>query len=251
MTSAAVGFQCPECIAAGRATTRQATTALGGRIRTRPIVTMSLIGINSAIYVISLFLSASGDSLIVEFGMWPVAIALEGEWWRLLTAAFLHAGLLHIGFNMFVLYLLGPPLEQVLGSSRFLILYLVSALGGSVASYASSPANTVSVGASGAIFGLMAAFLVVGKRFRRDVSQVAVLLAVNLVIGFVLPQIDWRAHIGGALTGAAIAAVMAYAPKASRVLWQSLGTLAVLMILVLVTIARTIELQGVIGSLAG
>ncbi len=253
MTSAAVGFQCPECIAAGRAAVRETTNLVGGRIAVRPRVTSTLIVINVALFGVGLLLSFGGadTDLIIEFGMWPLGIAVYGEWWRLVTAAFLHAGFLHIGFNMYVLYLLGPILERVLGSARFLILYLVAALGGSVASYAVSDPNSVSVGASGAIFGLMAALLVVGKRFRRDVSQIAILLAINLAIGFIIPSIDWRAHIGGALVGAAIAAVMAYAPKQSRVLWQALGTLAVLLVLVLITMARTAELQRVVETLVG
>lgn len=252
MTSASVGFQCPECLAAGRAATREPTNLVGGRVSTRPTVSYSLIGINLVVYVVGYLISlAGGANLLAEFGMWPIGIALLGEWWRLLTAAFLHAGLLHIGFNMYVLYLLGPPLERAFGAGRFLALYLVAALGGSVASYATSPPNTVSVGASGAIFGLMAAFLVVGKRFRRDVSQVAFLLAINIVIGFVVPNIDWRAHLGGAAAGAAMAFIMAYAPKVNRGLIQILGTLAVLAVLVLITMARTAELSSAATALVG
>jgi membrane associated rhomboid family serine protease len=251
MTPASVGFQCPECVAAGRAATREPTNLMGGRFSARPTVTYALIGINAAVYVLGYLLAAGGTDLLRDYGMWPVGIAVSGEWWRLLTAAFLHSGLLHIGFNMYVLYLLGPPLERALGAGRFVTLYLVAALGGSVASYATSPPNTLSVGASGAVFGLMAAILVVGRRFRHDVSQVAFLLAINLVIGFVVPNIDWRAHLGGAAAGAAMAVVMAYAPRANRTLWQILGTLAVLAVLVLVTIARTAELQSAVATLVG
>lgn len=218
---------------------------VGGRIVDRPRVTYGIIAINLTVYVAGILLASAGAAnLLADFGMWPVGIALLGEWWRLLTAAFLHAGLLHIGFNMYVLYVLGPPLERAFGAGRFLTLYLMAALGGSVASYATSAPNTLSVGASGAVFGLMAAHLVVGKRFRRDISQVAILLAINVAIGFVLPNIDWRAHLGGAAVGAAIAFVMAYAPRANRTLIQILGTLAVLAVLVLITMARTAELTS-------
>ncbi len=252
MTSAAVGFHCPDCVAAGRAAIREPTNLVGGRLSSRPTVTYTLIGINLALYALGyLITAAGGTSLLAEYGMWPVGIALLGEWWRLLTAAFLHSGLLHIGFNMYVLYLLGPPLERAFGTGRFLAVYLVAALGGSVASYATSAPNTLSVGASGAIFGLMAAFLVVGKRFRRDVSQVAFLLAINIVIGFVVPNIDWRAHLGGAAAGAAMAFIMAYAPRANRVLLQVLGSLAVLAVLVIVTMARTAELSDLAAALVG
>jgi membrane associated rhomboid family serine protease len=248
MTSAAVGFQCPECIAQGRAATRQATTLAGGTIPSRPAVTLTLIGINVVVFALGYLTALSGgaNGLISKYGMWPIGIAVQGEWWRLLTSAFLHGGLLHIGFNMYVLYLIGPMVERALGSARFLILYLVAALGGSVASYVFSPPNTISVGASGAIFGLMAALLVVGKRFKHDVSQIAVLLVVNLAIGFLVAGVDWRAHLGGMATGAAMAAVMSYAPRQSRVLWQSLGTLAILLVLILLVIARTAALQSAV-----
>jgi membrane associated rhomboid family serine protease len=250
MTSAAVGFQCPSCIAEGKAAVRSPQNLLGGRLEARPRVTMVLIGANVAIFLVGLLLGTS-QQFIQKYGMQPLAIAADGEWYRLITSAFLHGGLLHIGFNMYVLWILGPVLERAMGSVRFVVLYLVAALGGSVASYATSPPNTLSVGASGAIFGLMAALLVVGHRFRHDVSQVAVLLAVNFAIGFIYPGIDWRAHVGGALTGAAVAAVMAYAPRSSRVLWQTLGVLLVLFVLVMITITRTTQLQQLASALLG
>jgi membrane associated rhomboid family serine protease len=248
MTSAAVGFQCPECVAQGRAATRQTTTLAGGVVPSRPIITISLVAINVVVFGIGLLTQAAGGSntLNANYGMWPIGIALQGEWWRLITSAFLHGGLLHIGFNMYVLWMLGPVVERVLGSTRFLIVYLLAALGGSVASYSFSPANTLSVGASGAIFGLMAALLVVGRQLRHDISQVAMLLAVNFAIGFLVAGIDWRAHLGGALTGAVMAAVMTRAPHQSRVLWQTLGTLAVLMVLVVIVILRTVQLQNLL-----
>ena len=251
MTSAPVGFHCPECVAVARSATRAPRNLVGGRLAERPRVTLALIGINAAVFVLGYLLRASGTDLIREYGMWPLGIAVNGEWWRLLTSAFLHGGLLHIAFNMYVLYLLGPVLERALGSARFLALYLMAALGGSVASYATSAPNTLSVGASGAIFGMMAALLVLGRRFRYDVSQIAVLLAINLVIGFVVPGIDWRAHVGGAVVGAAMAAIFAFAPKQSRVLWQVLGTLAVLAVLVIIVIARTSQLQSAVSTLTG
>jgi membrane associated rhomboid family serine protease len=121
---------------------------------------------------------------------------------------FLHSGLLHLAFNMYALYLLGPPLERALGHGRFLTLFLVSGLGGSVASYVFSPLLTISVGASGAIFGLMAAWIVVHRRLNADVTPVILLLGINVVLGFVVSGIDWRAHLGGAAVGALVAAIL-------------------------------------------
>jgi membrane associated rhomboid family serine protease len=183
--------------------------------------------------------------------MWPVGIALEGEWPRLLTSAFLHGSFLHIAFNMYVLFALGPTLERILGHGRFVVLYLVSALGGSVASYVFSDLRTVSVGASGAIFGLMGALVVAGKRLRYDVRQVLVLLAVNVVIGFIAPGVDWRAHLGGLVTGAAVAAVFVLAPRANRLLWQILGILGIVGVLVVLVMYRTLAIQELAAPLIG
>ena len=246
MVAAPVGFQCPACVRQAEEGSRTPLTPMGGSLVKRATVTQVLIGINVAVFLLGLLFDSA--LLAADYGMQPATIALQGEWWRLLTAAFLHAGLLHIAFNMYVLCSLGPTLESLFGHVRFLILYLVSALGGSIASYAFSPPNILGVGASGAVFGLMAALLVVGKKHERDVTQVLVLLAINLVIGFLAPGIDWRAHIGGALTGAAVAAAMAYAPQQSRVLWQTLGVLAILGILVLIMMWRTVQFQGLVSS---
>lgn len=140
-------------------------------------------------------------------GLHPPAVT-SGEWWRLLTAAFLHGSLLHLGFNMLALWLLGVQIERFLGSKRFLILYFASALGGSFASFYFSPPATFSIGASGAVFGLMGAFVVIGKKKRVDVSQVLVLLAINIALGFTVSGIDWRAHLGGLITGVIVTKIL-------------------------------------------
>ena len=132
---------------------------------------------------------------------WPVGIAVGangGDW----CGGLPHGSFLHIAFNMYVLFALGPTLERILGHSRYLILYVLAAIGGGVASYVFSDMRTVSVGASGAIFGLMGALVVAGRRLRYDVTQVLVLLGINVVIGFIASGVDWRAHLGGLVTGA-------------------------------------------------
>ena len=240
MRSAPVGFQCPECVGEAARMTRQPVTVSGGGLVARPYVTYSVIGVTAVVFGIQ-FIVGIGE-LANEYGMWPFGIALFGEWYRLLTAAFLHGSFLHIAFNMYVLFALGPTLERVLGHARFLILYLVAALGGSVASYTFSDPRTVSVGASGAIFGLMGALIVAGRRLKWDITQVLVLLGINVVIGFLSPDVDWRAHFGGLVVGALVAGVFVWTPpplKASRTLWQALGILAILAVLVAVTMWRT------------
>ena len=240
MVAAPVGFQCRSCVSEATSGRVMPTTVAGGQIISKPQVTYALIGLNAVIFLLQ-FAGGIND-VAGDWGMWPVGIAVGGEWWRLLTGAFLHGSFLHIAFNMYVLFVLGPTLERVLGHVRFLMLYLLAALGGGVASYAFSDMRTVSVGASGAIFGLMGALIVAGRRLKYDIKQVVILLAVNVVIGFMAPGVDWRAHLGGLATGAAVAAVFVLAPRAHRLLWQSLGILAIIGALVLITTWRTAQI---------
>jgi len=234
MTSASVGFQCPECVAEGAAAVPATRTRFGGVAISRPYVTLTLIGINVVVFGAEFL--AGVDTVASNWGMWPVGVALDNEYYRLFTATFLHENLLHIGFNMLVLWMLGPQLEALLGHVRFTVLYLVAGLGGSVASFWFSSPSVVGIGASGAIFGLMGAYVVVGRALRADISQVLGLIAINVVIGFVGGGIDWRAHLGGLVTGALVAAIFAYAPTTQRVLWQVVGVVVVVVALgVLIT----------------
>jgi membrane associated rhomboid family serine protease len=130
---------------------------------------------------------------------------------------------------------------------RFLALYLIAGLGGAVASFAFSSVNTVSVGASGAIFGLMGALVVAGRHLRADITQVLVLIGINVVIGFIAPGIDWRAHLGGLLTGAAVAFVMSKAPRGSRqTLVQVVGCVGIVLVLAGVALWRAEQIQALI-----
>ena len=238
-----MGFQCPECIGEAAANVRQPVTVSGGGLIQRPVVTYTVIGITVAVFGVQFLVG--NNEMAEQFGMLPFGIALFGEWWRLLTAAFLHGSILHIAFNMYVLFALGPTLERALGHTRFIVLYLVAALGGSVASYTFSDPRTVSVGASGAIFGLMGAMIVTGRRMKWDITQVLVLLGINVVIGFISPDVDWRAHFGGLVVGALVAAIFVWTPaplRSSRVLWQTVGILVILGALTAVTVWRTGQL---------
>jgi rhomboid protease GluP len=125
-----------------------------------------------------------------------------GEWYRIFTVALVHGGLTHLGFNMWALFVLGNPIEQAFGRKRFLAVFFISLLTGSLASLALSSANQVSVGASGALFGLFGAFAVVAKKIGADIRSIAVIIAINFAIDFVLPNIDWHAHLGGLIGGA-------------------------------------------------
>jgi len=235
MIEAPVGYRCPDCMKVNAPPAP--TTVAGGALVTTPRVTYALIGIN--VFLFAIQYAQGVNEVAVEFGMYPVAIAQGGEWWRLFTSAFLHGSFIHIAFNMYVLFFLGPTLERILGHTRFITLYLLAALGGSVASYWFSDIQTVSVGASGAIFGLMGALIVAGRRMRYDIKQVLFLLAVNVAIGFFSPGVDWRAHFGGLVVGAAVAAVMVFPPKRIRIPVQIAGISGFIVILVLFTMLRT------------
>ena len=145
---------------------------------------------------------------------------------------------------MYALYLFGPQLEAALGRLRFIVLYVVSALGGSALSYAFASPVQPSLGASGAVFGLLGAYLVINRRLGRDNTAVLMLLAINLAYGFLVPNIDWRAHLGGLLTGAAVAAAIAYAPAERRNLVQAAGIAVILLVVVAVVAWRTADLLG-------
>ncbi|WP_169552671.1 rhomboid family intramembrane serine protease [Nocardiopsis halotolerans] len=227
MVEASVGFQCPGCVAEGNRGMRRARTTFGGRIVNRPYVTWTIIGLIAAVFLAQLGTSdpigqARLSPLVGEFGMlgllqWEDGTflgVLAGEWYRLITGAFLHGGVFHLLFNGYAMYVLGTQLERWLGHGRFLTLWVLGALAGSVLSLLMAP-NQLGVGASGAIFALFGAVFVLGRRLRLDLRMVGVLLAVNLVLTFTVPGISWTAHIGGLVAGFALGAVFAYLPGRS------------------------------------
>jgi membrane associated rhomboid family serine protease len=252
MRAASVGFQCPDDVAAGARTAREGRTVFGGRVSgDTSRVSLALIALNVVVFVVGLLVGER--SLQEAYGNipGPVLIAdgvggvVTGEYYRLLTAAFLHAGVLHLAMNMFALATLGPTLESALGRSRFLALYMLSALGGSALSYLLSSPATLGVGASGAIFGLFAAYYVVVRRLGGETRQIATLLVINLVITFTIPIIDEKAHIGGLITGAGVAAALAYVPRGPRrTALQAAACAVVLVVLVGLVAARTAMLGG-------
>lgn len=238
---APVGVQCVDCVAEQARTAPRARTTFGGRVAGgRPVVTLSVIAICVVAWVLQ---RVPGLDITERFAFAPVVA--EAEPYRFLTAAFLHSPnlILHILFNMYALWLLGPYLEDLLGRARFAVLYLVSALGGSVgylllADPRGASWFTATVGASGAVFGLFGAVVVVNRRLGRQLGQIVALIAINGVIGFVVPGIAWQAHLGGLLTGAATAAVLAYAPRGRRDVVQVAGVGGVLVLLVVLSAAK-------------
>lgn len=250
MIPASVGFQCPDEVAAANRERREARTVFGGRVADPGYVSKALLGVTIAAYLLQQVLGAAFTNRLLMLGLFPapelpgsIGVA-TGEWYRLLTAAFLHGSLLHLAFNMYALYLFGPQLEAVFGRLRFVLLYAGSALGGSAATYVFSRPQQPSLGASGAIFGLFAAYLVVSRRLGRDTSALLVLLGINVVLGFVVPNIDWRAHAGGFVAGGLIAVAIVWAPRARRTLVQATGTALVLLGVLIAVTLRTAALTA-------
>jgi membrane associated rhomboid family serine protease len=243
MVSAAVGFQCPECVREGKATTVAPRTLAGGAIHGDPLlVTKILVALNVGFFVLQL---VTDDRITNRFAMQGLSVAIEGEWWRLMTSAFLHTGITHIALNMLALWFVGGAVEPRLGRWRYATVYLLSALGGSVLSYAVDSPFQASVGASGAVFGLFGALFVLMLRLRFDVQGLIAIIAINVVIGFIPGlNINWRAHLGGLIVGAVLTAAMVYAPQRSR-LAVSIGvSIGVLLVCVAATMWRTDQINS-------
>ncbi len=132
----------------------------------------------------------------------------SGEIWRLFTVALVHGGLTHLFFNMFSLLVLGNPIEEALGKARFLVIFFTSLLTGSLASIYLNSYPHVSVGASGAVFGLFGAFIALRNRINEGVRDIYVIVGLNFVFGFILGGVDWRAHLGGLVGGYLTTAVL-------------------------------------------
>lgn len=263
MTTASVGFQCPECIkgAAKKSPVIRFSELRGGR----PIVTEVLVALNvlGLIAVVatggSLFngggrateqgmtlgqgamYSFSGNRATVEF----LGVAY-GEWWRIITGGFLHSGLLHFGMNMLLLYLLGKQLEPLLGKARFAALYVACLVGGSFGALLVSP-TVGTVGASGAVFGLMGAAVIAQRRSGIDVwrNGIGGLVVINVLLTFAVPGIAIGAHIGGLIIGVAVGALVFALDRAVRSPWAgtmaALGVTAVLWIGCLVAASRVVS----------
>ncbi|MEE9097471.1 rhomboid family intramembrane serine protease [Pseudarthrobacter phenanthrenivorans] len=247
--AAAVGFQCVDCVNETRRTTPEVRTVYGGAVATgRPLVTFAIIAVCAVLQVLQFIIPNEGVYQTLAFAnIYAEPKYGEFEPWRMLTSAFLHSpdNLLHILLNMYTLWIFGQALEPILGRVRFLALFLISALGGSVGYLLLTPLYVPGqqlfgvVGASGAIFGLFGAMLLVQRQRGGDTRQLWVLIAINGVIGFLVPQIAWQAHLGGLVTGGLCAAVIAYAPRGPRQpLIQALGLAAVLALLIAVSWLR-------------
>lgn len=262
MRDAAVGFQCPDCVKAGARETRSGRTAYGGMRVANPGLTSGvLIAINVAVWLLITVTGGAASAWLYRLSLIPAGRCVEGAgfypgvaaeqvcaaapaatWipgvadgavWQLGTTMFTHEWPIHIAFNMLALWSLGPQLELALGRARFVALYLLSGLGGSLLVFWFSPVTVPTLGASGAVFGLMGALLVMALKVRGEVQPILVWLGINVAItvlgrGF----ISWQAHLGGLLGGLVLMAVFTLAPKGPRrATWQLAGVAAYVVVL--------------------
>lgn len=235
-TQAPVGVICPECMAEQRraqtpvqkkAQRRWAARPTAVAIASgRPIVTYAIIGITVLAYLLAQIPGSQvGSALAFNSAFVAPSWGTPFQPWRLLTVTLVHSGFIHVGLNMLVLWMMGRSLEPLLGRWRFLALYLISALGGSVAVALLAPATWV-VGASGAVFGLFGAMLVIGRHLGANMKGIAIIIAINFALPFVIAligaigqgsfagalaalQISWQAHLGGLIAGAAVGFIYA------------------------------------------
>jgi membrane associated rhomboid family serine protease len=273
MRNASVGFHCPECVAEGRKQTRQGRGVYGGLRPARAgVVSMTLIGINAAIWLLILATGGAASDWVNRLALIPrgrcevgnsgyfptitdattcsahpgttwVEGVATGAWWQPMTSMFTHVEIWHIGFNMVALWVLGPQLEMVLGRLRFAGTYLLSGLVGSAAVYWFSAPASATLGASGAIFGLLGALLVLAIKVRAELNQILFWIGLNFVFTILgASYISWQGHLGGFVGGMALAGAIAYAPRERRTAWQAAGFGLVAVLLVLAFVTRTAAL---------
>jgi membrane associated rhomboid family serine protease len=274
MRDSAVGFQCPECVKEGARATRSGRTAYGGlRPTNAGITSMVIIGINLAVWLAILTTGGTASRLLDYLVLRPNGLCdvpgrggfeipqtqcenlfgssaflpgvADGAYWQLITSAFTHLAVWHIGFNMLALWVLGPQLELAIGRTRFIALYLLSALAGSTLVYWASAEYGSTLGASGAVFGLMGALLVIAYKVKADTSQILVWIGINVVLTFTFGStISWQGHLGGLAGGIVIAVILAYAPRQRRTQVQVAGLLLLTVLLLVAIAARTAVLTA-------
>jgi membrane associated rhomboid family serine protease len=211
---APVGVLCVDCVRAANKAQRPVRSRLGFKAaQGPPLTTYVLIGLNVAVFVLGPALL--GSEWRSALGLWPhydpslvPYIDSGDQWWRWVTSAFVHFNFIHIGMNMYVLWQFGSLLEPVLGRARFILLYFGAALGSSALVEFLGTQGSVHGGASGAIFGLFAAYGIVLRKLRLPYQSVAVTAGLWLALGFIVPGLSWQGHLGGAITGAVIMGAM-------------------------------------------
>ncbi len=264
-TEAAVGVICPECLAeqrqertpaqrkAERGVRRPRVAAPVAVYGRAPVVTYSIIGVTVGVFLLQLVPGLPVQQWLQFAGAYVIpATGAPLQPWRALTVLLVHAGFWHVGFNMLALWMIGRSLEPLLGRTRFLVLYLLSGLGGSVAVALLTDPLTPVVGASGAIFGLFGALLVIGRHIGANITTIAVIIGINFALPFIFGlmagsmaavQISWQAHLGGLIAGAAAGFIYART-RARRLHGVQIGLLAVLAVALVVLMALPSVIHG-------
>ena len=264
LREAAVGQQCVECVRGANNSGRAARTVFGGRQAAGAVVTWTLVGINVLLFLVELAKPGIGtDWGLLGYasptGLPPMQGVAAGQWYRLITSAFLPPatglgglGFMDILFNMWALIVVGPSLEQLLGRARFIAVYLLSALGGGVAFFLIGPPNVIALGASGAVFGLFGAWFVVARKLRLDIRGIVTIIGINLAFSLIYrSSIAWQDHLGGLIVGAVTTAAFAYAPRKNRALFQAGAALLMLVVIVVLTVLRSNHLTSHVTSQFG
>jgi len=278
MRPASVGFQCPECVRDGAKTVRTARTAFGGRLDgDQGIVTRALIILNVGMFVLTVLSGAlygaqnamrvlmgqgGGRSSLYEWlAMHPttgpyvwadesgllqgvlVDGVAQGQIWRLVTAGFLHYGIIHLLFNMWALLILGREVERLVGRWRFVAIYLLCGVGGAIGEYLFGAPTAFSAGASGSVFGLFGALFFFFRKLNLDPRGLVLIVVLNFGLGIFIANISWLGHLGGLIVGAALGALLAYAPRGQqRTRFQIGGLGAVGLVLVALVAVGTAQL---------
>lgn len=248
LREAPVGFQCTDCVHSGTQQQRRQhrdyqeagfgqRTVFGARLSQSVLVTQAILAVNVLVFLLTVFqaqsLTDNDTSDAFQRGSLYVTATLgHDEWWRVLTSGFLHYGPLHIAVNMFSLWMMGRSLEQVCGRGRYLALYFTSMLGASAAVLVFDQSGPPTVGASGALFGLMGAYAVTVLKLRLNPTGLIITLALNAFITFGIPGISIWAHVGGLVTGALVTVALLYAPQDNQVRWQAVGLAIIVLALV-------------------
>lgn len=250
-TPGAVGVVCPECMKEQKSTRTPAQkkaerrwrggSAVMSPVTSKTPVTFGILAVTVVAYVIAMI-----PDLAVNENLGYFAFLVGQEPWRLLTVSLTHASIFHIGFNMLALWMIGRSLEPVIGTWRFLALYLISTIGGSAAVSLLAPMTFV-VGASGAIFGLMGALVVIARRLGTDITSMLVILGINFAYGLIAGGISWQAHLGGVVAGAIVGLIYYTTRERSKRTLQILLLVATTAVLVFLAFIPVLQLAAVFG----
>jgi membrane associated rhomboid family serine protease len=259
MNSASVGFQCPSCVKEGSKQTRTGRLPYGGGHSGNPaLTTFVLMAMNLAVWISITTSGGNSSNILYKLALLPkssyrvdngayvvVKGVSDGAWWQVITSGFTQVEVWHIAVNMISLYIVGPQIEAILGRTRFLALYVIGIIGSSAAVMLLADTNSLTVGASGALFGLMGSLLVIAHKAKLNLGPILNVIGINALItvvghGF----ISWQGHLGGFITGVLVTGVLVYAPKPNRALVQWAGMATITVLAVALIVVRASALAG-------